>query len=613
MTLDQDNEIRQFVIEEYFNKELHFVLAPTQRPYFYSSSLSEIFRDFIVFRSYFQIKQFLDENPDLRPKKVLIVSGGGDFGSMKALLGEFEEWFKNGSVGAIEITLENYDMSSTDFNYLLGFNNLSRIHFSNNPLINMKRGLILNEKLANHPNLENIVFLKHEISEWKGVMLPKKLRCLDIAWNPQTDLSTLIIPDTVKELYFNQCNINDSGRVMKSLPALNLSVLMLAHNFFSTLELSYLPRTLMALDLTYNSISCIEDQTGNGWPPMLENISLANNMLDDLALDGMLANQIYWPQRLEILTVEGNKIKTFSKLGELPESLEILDLSQNNAASFLQENNGEVASEGYFKFPSKLRILGLECCSGLNQVNNLENLRKYGRIRFPEGLTELNLSECNLSSLHGIQFPNSLKSLALSGNRLRELCSYNSPGVNWTQLVNLSELELFSNGISGLEEWEPPIKLTRLDLRENCLESISSKFPLFDRFYNAKMTRFTHLDLGYCWIESFDPNVRLPPNLIYLSLCNNSFKGPIFIPDAFKAVQTLDLSENEITSIQIIDTDDGDISNRLNSLDLSNNRLLKNHRKNMKFANEFYDRLEQMLGLKVKTRRFNVNSLLQLE
>lgn len=99
-----------------------------------------------------------------------------------------------------------------------------------------------------------------------------------------------------------------------------------------------------------------------------------------------------------------------------------------------------------------------------------QTIKNY--MEFPENLEKLNLTHCYLLTLFYFKFPNSLVELALSGNAIQDLTSYNDVNKNWTDLVNLQDLDLYSNRIDTLQQWVPPNSLRNLNLGFNLIDEL---------------------------------------------------------------------------------------------------------------------------------------------
>lgn len=577
--------VRSIIIEEYFSKELHFIVSPTRRPYFSSFPLNK--RHFITFKTYFEIKKLLDENPDIIPQKLLLISGG-DFNTLQDLMAHYRERFA--MVEYLDITLESSSpIASENLQFLLSFDNLRKLHCSSK-LIHCKK--VLNKVFDVHPSLEEIVLLGHGISNWSSIKFPQaKLRLLDISWTQSIDVLTIDVPQSTQEIYWNMSNISDPIFSLIKLP-MNLRTLMLTYNKLNLIDISKLPRTLENLDLSHNQISSVEDSVGNGWPQTMKSLLFSSNHINNDSL--LKLSQIGWPKQLNNLILDNNPFTKLSSLFNLPSDLQFLNLS-HTAITSLSDGNA------LYEFPAYLTILRLANCKKLTYS-------EWYRVKFPIYLTDLDLTECNILSLEYFEFPKGLEKLALLGNQIEDLNSYeqSSTSHTWQQLSNLVELDLFSNCLTSLNSWNIPHQLKRLDLRLNKFTEISAKsMSLFNaKFPNA--LRF--LNLSQNSISLIDAHISVPPELRILLISENLISGVLSLPDSLGQLQSLDISGNYITGIEFsMHRND---SSRLKLLDLSGNLLFKktgNPAETRKNVAEFYDALETGLGIKVKLRKFNVN------
>ena len=598
--------IRNIIIQEYYSRELHFILSPTRRPYY--SLYPQLKREFIRFKSYFEIKQFLDENTDINPTKLLLVSGG-DFVSMSTLMQEYRHRFVN-DIKYLDITLENYELNEQDFRFLLSFPNLRKLHFSTIKLTNCQKFLKSTTELRDHDGLEDIVFLGHSINDWSSIKLPSNLRHLDLSWNNNVDINTISVPPKVNEIYWNYSGITDQTLLKRTFPS-NLNTLMLTYNNLDTIDVSILPKTLEYIDLSYNSIRYFKSQPDcNEWPPNLKAILLSYNNIDNESLEELA--RIKWPAFLKNLVLECNPFSSLAPLHSLPDNLNILDLSQTRVTSFKVNSTQEYP---YYKFPESLKILRLSSCELLSYTH--PSLQTSPRIKFPLGLTDLDLTECKIKSLHCFQFPTSLRILALSGNGLTDLASYNSrtgedSHVCWTQLHNLTDLDLYSNYISSIDNWEIPQSLKRLDLRLNMFVEISLHAPLFNQAFSQSTKNLKFINLSQCRIKTITEDIYIPSNLQILLMAENFITGDLVIPSTLSnhsELTTLDLAGNYIQDL--IFKSPG--LSKLHSIDLTGNVILKAKPitpfETRKKVSDFYDNLEKGFGIKFTKRKFNINSL----
>ncbi|CUM66451.1 uncharacterized protein PRCAT00004115001 [Priceomyces carsonii] len=576
-------ELRQTIIDIYYLNEIHFILAPTKRPH--SINLPEDVKRLVCIESYYEIEEFLLKNPDINPAK-WVVATGADFESLRSLLNKFRQ--RVVLADSLEIIIERYEPSNDDLELILSFSNLRTLHFSRAKLNKCLKSLDNISK----SNLNLLVLLGHRIDCWNCIGLPQTLRQLDISWNEHTNVNTISLPPTISHIYWNQAGITNTI-LQKQVFLETLKVLMLTYNNISNFNISLLPRSLETIDLSYNLIN--EFDEGSEWPPNLKSILLSNNLIDDLAL--MLLSRAQWPETLEVLKLDSNPFTDISGLENLPNKLQYLDVSYNRIKSF------ETAHNGLFKFPSDLKELNLYNSQDLTFSDSARD--PFKRLQFPQ-LTSLNLSECNLIDLSFFELPNSLQKLSLAGNKISNLATYNlkingHDIYNWSQLTNLKELELYFNRILTVDGWCPPPGLKRLDLRLNGITSLTSQ--LFNKSIQS-------LDLGGNKI-SYIEVLELPTSLRALCLNDNDLSGSFKIFKPSQNLERLDLSGNRILELTIPYR--GDM--RACEVDLLGNIILKDHSTSDikdKVA-QFYFKLEEGLGCKVKKHKFNVNSLHILE
>ncbi|KAK6455838.1 uncharacterized protein RJT20DRAFT_51070 [Scheffersomyces xylosifermentans] len=578
--------IRNVIKQELYRQELHFVISPTKRPYI--SRLPKDQREFIKFTGYFDIRQFLEDNPDINPAKLLVISGG-DFISLRNLLQENKSRLVN-EVKHLEITLEECELRSSDIEFLLSFPNLRRLQVSRFKLKDSDISEI-NHALANHNGLEEILFLGQQYSSWSGVTFPPNLVQLDLSWNETTMVGTINLPKSLEEIYFNQVGLDDYVFANLRYPE-NLKILMLTRNYLSKLDIATLPRTLEIIDLSFNNIDTYEDSSSVGWPPKLQSLLLAFCEIDDDVFKTI--SKLQWPKELKNLVLEGNMLQRFENL-DFPDSLELLDLSKNHLVSFLNPNNS--ADMGpYFNFPESLKSLRLS-----DLLNMTYNETTTSRIKFPNGLTELDLNETCIYSLHVFEFPTSLEKLVLSGNNLQDLKSYNDGLRNWFQLENLLQLDLYFNKLSDISQWNPPPKLKWLMLAANSIEELHPDLPIFSDPNNSLRI----IDVSRCGVSRVDPNIKIPQFLSTLNLSHNLLKGKFVVPTSItshKYLEILDLSENDISEIEF--TAKGCASN-LKYLNLSKNKIKPSRQE----IERFYKDLEYGLGVLPKAKKSNVSSI----
>lgn len=211
-----------------------------------------------------------------------------------------------------------------------------------------------------------------------------------------------------------------------------------------------------------------------------------------------------------------------------------------------------------------------------------------------EDITELDLHEKRLASLHMLdQFcsklvtldasknalghldgvPSSVRQLKVSQNMLTELTS-------WDHLMNLQYVDISGNEVKSLSALRGLVhlrsiradnnKLTSLDgldahdglltlrARDNLIEEVD--------FARVKMERLTELDLGGNQISSIR-NLDRAPVLARLKLPKNKLTS-FAVSASVKAIRQLDLSDNQLTSLDISDMPN------LHTLHVDRNRIV---------------------------------------
>ncbi|EGW31228.1 uncharacterized protein SPAPADRAFT_61805 [Spathaspora passalidarum NRRL Y-27907] len=410
-----------------------------------------------------EIFRFMDDFPEIVPKRLLLVSGASSFQGIKEVLEMYRDRINR--VDEIEVTLERCELTLADFQFLISFANLRKVHFSGMSLKMVRRGLIHNTALMEHPKLNEIVFLGHEINDWSGIQLPSVLNSLDLSWNNSTDISTLIIPTNVNDVYFNKSNIH------------NLEILS-----------NKIPSNLTTLMLTIKSI------TGNTWPVDLDILLLNDNKLDDRALK-LINDFIGWPARLTNLGISNNELTKIENLSNLPRWLEILNISMNplvcddnqqtpfefpHGLTNLNMTECKTSDLHFLQFPTSLKNLTLA-------GNRIVDISSYGHWQKLVNLDTLELFHNLIDHLDGWIIPPNLTKLDLQVNPITELNS-KFPLFNDNYQFKLSDLNLARCRITKIEVDHIPASLKRLNLSMNRLNS-KFEFP-------PSFKQLSHLDLS---------------------------------------------------------------------------------------------------------------------
>lgn len=592
--------LRSLIVEHYYSKELHFILSPTLRPHFCTPDEQK--RELIDIFSYGEIEDFLLDNPDIAPEIVRVITSQ-DFRSMELLLTEYRTFFQK--VPKFQIQIEKYELSESDMEFLLSFPNLHKLQTGRIKL--RKASPAMSSGFQHMQNFKEIVFLGHELSDWSKITLPPNLENLDVSWYADTDVTYINLPDSVINLYWNQVGLHN-GVFDKMSFSPTLRTLMLTYNSLHYIDVSQLPQSLETIDLSNNNLSRFKfDEANPRWPINLRSILLNNNLIDDGTLKDLAC--IEWPPFLENLRLDMNRFTRLESLLKLPENLKYLDLSDTLLSGFQVTNNED--DYLYFRFPDSLETLNIQGSRALTYPQKSSTVvPPENRIMFPANLETLNLAECNIDDLSYFLFPSSLKTLSLSGNLITTLTSYlySMDGnilVDWKQLENLKELELFFNRIDNLENWMPPISIRKIDLRRNLIKVLTlDNTPIFNKIFCAELVDLRLLNFEQNQIHEIDSQLELPPNLTDLNLSRNSLTKFTFTSMflTHSNLSSIDLSWNKIEEIFTISPSGDQDPSNLRELDLS-----KNSGAFHMTLDEFYNTLEQV-GLQVTKKKHNIKS-----
>lgn len=538
--------LRSFIIELYYSNEIHLILSPAHRPHLCVADSQTL--ELIDISTYGEIDDFLDANPEIVPNTFKVITSQ-DVWSLESLLQKHAEHLSRAF--CLQIYVDKHELTEDQLSLLFSFPNLVKLQTSRVKFISTTGAL--SRSFETLQSLKEVVLLGNEIADWSLVKLPPNLEHLDVSWFASLDVTSIQLPDSLVYLYWNQVGLHD--KVFKKLlfPR-SLRTLMLTYNSLHSINVSLLPQSLETIDLSSNSLREFTYVDGHAqWPPNLESIILNNNLLDDDSLKQL--RQIEWPSTLKNLRLDVNNFTSLEYLDTLPDGLKYLDLSESSLRSFRVKHNPD--DYPFFVFPPSLDLLNIQCCKELRYDS--EDGVVHTRIRFPDDLSTLNLTESNCEDLVHFYFPSKLQSLALAGNRLKDLNSYNlsingKDIINWSQLQHLKDLDLFYNLIDGLLHWEPPKSLLKLDLRRNQFKILTSvSTPLFNR-RNAQFGRLRVLNLEQNLIHTIDPDFCLPQSLQTLNLSGNSLSQFNFTENIANhpSLRDLDLSRNQIEKLSII-------------------------------------------------------------
>lgn len=591
---------RKFIIELYYSNEIHLILSPVHRPHLCVEDTQR--QELIDFSTYGVIDEFLEENQDINPHTYKVITSK-DFQSLEILLDSHHGMLSKAR--NLQLVIDKYEMTALQLEFLFSFRNLQKFQSSRVKFTATKHAL--SEKFATLLYLKELVMLGNEISDWSEVSLPQSLVHLDISWNTDVDVSSIKLPSLLNNLYWNQVGITNQVFEKLVFPS-NLRILMITYNSLHSINISALPQSLETIDLSSNSLQGFMFSGVNPkWPPNLESIILNNNLIDDTSLKQL--REIEWPSTLKNLRLDVNYFTSLEYLDTLPDGIKYLDLSENPLKTLRVEHNDH--EYPYFIFPKSLDLLQIQCCQYLihEDSGSLSVVPSRLRIRFPDNLQVLNLTESNCEDLGWFIFPPNLTVLVLAGNKIRDLNSYDlrlegSDIVSWSQLSRLRELDLFYNHIENLQGWKPPKSLRKLDLRRNNIRVLSSNNALIFDHASLKEVGLRNLNIEQNLIHTIGPDFCLPETVHTLSLSGNILSGFNFTESLgnHPNLRDLNLSGNQIEQLCIIPPGSSYTSN-LKRLNLSKNPLLSQGMA----ADDFYELLEQ-LHLKPIKKKHNIKS-----
>ncbi|XP_030969618.1 receptor-like protein EIX2 [Quercus lobata] len=436
--------------------------------------------------------------------------------------------------------------------------------------------------------LENLVYLNLSYSYFYGEIPPhlgnlSSLMHLDLHGNYGVyaeNLDWLSNLSSLKYLDLGELGLKDVGADW--LQAINMLPSLLELRL-SYCDLESLPpslpfvnfTSLLVLDLSENQFHSSIPQ----WLFNLENLTTLD-LSGNFFLQGQFPSFFQNRCKLKTLDLSWNNFD-----GNIDGFLDDLSASLNNCLESLDLSYNQLVG----KIPDSLGKLG-----SLRYLN-LENNSFWGSIPFSIGnlssLEELNL--CG-NEMNGT-IPESLGQLS----ELVHLYLLDNSWVGFiteAQLMNLTRLEEFvlttdknqSLVFKVTYDWVPPFRLQGLDL-ENCL--IGPKFPAWlqvqnkltdvtlknigisdtipEEWFSKISSQLTYLDLSNNQITGNLPHQLVFPNVDFIDLSYNLFKGPI--PLWFTTARQIYLRRNLFSGH--IPSNIGDLMPKLETLDLSENYL----------------------------------------
>lgn len=590
---------REYVIDRYFRKEVHFLVSPLKVQKHYCSA--KIDSEICDFKYTGEIEDFLDENPEIIPEKLLFECGG-DFVSLYDILMKYEDRIKQSKY--LELKLDWSLIDESLLTDVLSFDNISRLqlgHFKFNGWVRS----FFKRIFPQMKNLKTLQILGHNVSDWSKYKLPPNVNSLDISWYDLTKpLSINFDNNNLTEIYLNKANVDNS--IFKELKkAKNVKHLMLTYNRkLENLLVDHLPRQLEKLDVLHNNISKIETtNTELSWPDSLQELNLSLNSLELLDL---LA--IKWSQNLKNLHIILAELVSLNQLGNLPESLETLVLDSNHI---------HIPASHIYNFPKNLKELSF-CGNELLLLSTSDMLRSLNipsqeialllenenvhSINLPPSLKILDLSGCRLKSLNRFSSFESLSSLNISQNFLSDLTSHD---IDWTKLIHLQTLDASDNKISSIDTWKCPSNLEQLFLSENKIQEITSSCYLFSSLF-CSQSKLKSIDLSCGNISQIAHDICVPQNQTCLKLTRNRLGPEFHLPPNLTQLNELHIEINAIASFTCTEATSVQPLKYIKFLPIAyllDDRLL---------VSPMYDELEKALGHKI-VKRYNKESVINLK
>ena len=290
---------------------------------------------------------------------------------------------------------------------------------------------------------------------------------------------------------------------------------------------------LKTLDLRDNFITVITKELLQGLESTLVSLDLSGN-----GIRRVEKNTLSSLKSLRYLKLSRNDL---NGIPELPENLEMLDLSENVKISSLKVTS--------LLGLRKLRHLIINDCSIYTIEENCFSEQQV--------LSDLQLNGNSLYQIP-LNLPPTLTSISLQDNRIRTIGAeggFRDPFTNLTRLENLFLQRNWINEISG-GAFKSLSSLRELDLSINRLEVIPSKLPKGLMRLNLGGNLLTHISSDSGYISTNNNPFSEMDFLERLALNNNSLSSlPSKLLQKNYWLTSLDLSDNEFDTIPNIYTE----------------------------------------------------------
>lgn len=389
--------------------------------------------------------------------------------------------------------------------------------------------------------------------------IPSSLKILDLQGNNLSSLELLVLPLAIEELrvstnglvsiegpdyYHTNLRLFDANiNALTSLEGIKfpptLKVLRLAFNRLETIDQDQIPPNLEILVLSHNLLQTIDQIV---LPPTLRNLQFRANGLKSFD-DNFFLNA----SSLQTLNLSENALDDLDELGDLPQSLEEIELDNNeidysNFTNILTKNLATLSmvstgliSLDYFEFPDSIKSVNFS----RNEISEIKNTS------FGCNLYSLNLASNSLSefkpSIHNIKVGNNLKVLDLSDNEFQSLDDIEVPETIEVLTISgmLQVCDLVPFNQQQINNLPTSIKSLFLCNNLRVQSSLSLDFSCLHNLHelNLERNKITHID-----------NVKYPATLTKISYDYNELTTIPF--ETFPTtIKTLNFHHNCITNI----------------------------------------------------------------